>query len=407
MNYTLFTVTVSLFLTPMAGKKILWLCSWYPDRLDPFNGDFVQRHARAAALYNDIYVIHVVGDFQAESRITHEIKENQGVKEHLVYFRKVSFAGKIRNHRRWLHAYRQALKKYVDTSDIPHLVHVHVPFRDGMMAIMFKSKYKVPYIVTEHWTIYQPQNQVPFDRQKKIFRTIINWVVRNSLLLLPVSRNLGKQMNGLLTPKEFVVVENVANTDYFCLNETAPPVSVFRFIHVSTMSYQKNVEGIIDCFVEFQKSNPMTELVLVGPVSEGIRQKIATTGLAGVNLFVRGEISYREVALEMQKAHALVLFSRYENSPCSIIEALCCGLPVISTNVGGIPELIDETNGILVESNDKDALRTAFAKMKDNYGQYDRKKISQVAISRFSYNVIGKKLDAIYEALIPSENSAE
>ncbi|HQV61525.1 MAG TPA: hypothetical protein PLG08_12150, partial [Chitinophagaceae bacterium] len=46
----------------MSRKKILWLCSWYPAKTDPYNGDFIQRHARAAALYNDIYIIHVAGD---------------------------------------------------------------------------------------------------------------------------------------------------------------------------------------------------------------------------------------------------------------------------------------------------------------------------------------------------------
>ena len=43
----------------MQRKKILWLVSWYPNRNDKFDGDFIQRHARAAAIYHDVHVIFV------------------------------------------------------------------------------------------------------------------------------------------------------------------------------------------------------------------------------------------------------------------------------------------------------------------------------------------------------------
>ena len=51
---------------------------------------------------------------------------------------------------------------------------------------------------------------------------------------------------------------------------------------------------------------------------------------------------------EMQQAHSFVLNSNIENAPCVISEALCCGLPVIATRVGGVPEMVDKFNGILV-----------------------------------------------------------
>ena len=102
----------------------------------------------------------------------------------------------------------------------------------------------------------------------------------------------------------------------------------------------------------------------------------------------------------MQEANALLMFSRFENSPCSIIEALCCGLPVIATRVGGIPELINETNGMLVESLDNKGLIAAMGEMITNYTVYNRKKIAEDAAARFSYPVIGKKLDEVYASLI-------
>ena len=214
-------------------------------------------------------------------------------------------------------------------------------------------------------------------------------------MLLPVSRNLGLLINKLVAKKQFTVVENVANEKYFYYDDTKMPGTVFRFLHVSNMSYQKNAEGIIEGFTEFQKKNQQVELVIVGSVPVEMKQMVEKTGLLDKNIFLRGEISYLAVAGEMQQANALVMFSRFENSPCSIIEALCCGLPVIATNVGGIPELLNENNGLLIESLDKQALVAAFEKMVTNYPEYSRKKIAEQALSRISYPAIGKKLDEI------------
>ncbi len=44
--------------------KALWLTSWYPNQLDEWNGDFIQRHARAVSLYCNVEVIHVEADTQ-------------------------------------------------------------------------------------------------------------------------------------------------------------------------------------------------------------------------------------------------------------------------------------------------------------------------------------------------------
>ena len=61
----------------------------------------------------------------------------------------------------------------------------------------------------------------------------------------------------------------------------------------------------------------------------------------------------------MQLADTLVLFSRYENLPCVIAEALCSGLPVVSNRIAGIPEMLDETNGIMLDADNEEQLQLA------------------------------------------------
>lgn len=383
--------------------RILWLCSWYPSRIDPFDGDFIQRHAHAAALFNDVYVIHVAAD--EKGKVTNgQEKENKNtdrLTECIIYFKKtISFFGKVNGFFRWRRLFKDAIAEYIRAYGEPDLVHVHIPLRAGLIALWLKRKYHIPYVVSEHWTIYQPRSSNGFAKRNFVFKFLTRKIIMQSVYLVSVSTDLGKRMNQQVVKKEFVVVPNVANEKLFHYE----PVQErpFVFIHVSNMSHQKNVQPIIKCFETLHSEFPDTQLLLVGPLQNSVSQAADATGLLNQFIFLRGEISYEEVAHALREAHALILFSYYENQPCVIIEALCRGRPVITTPVGGIPEIIDEHNGIFVDVDDDTSLLKAMKEMLLGYSAYDLKKISEEARSKFSYTVVGRLFDSIYRRTVKS-----
>jgi glycosyltransferase involved in cell wall biosynthesis len=81
-------------------------------------------------------------------------------------------------------------------------------------------------------------------------------------------------------------------------------------------------------------------------------------------------------------------------------EALCCGLGVITTNVGGIPELVNESNSILLEPADENALTTAMKQVIEKTKKFDRHNISAAAVPKFSFESIGKKIDDVYNRVM-------
>ncbi len=376
-------------------KKILWLVSWYPNKLDAFDGDFIQRHARAAAIENDIHVIFVK-DAVLDQAYQEEILHSPGLTEQIIYFKRPKgvFA-KIWKQWLWYSYYRKAITHYLRQNGLPYLVHVHVPWKAGIMALWVKLRFKIPYIITEHWTIYNDGNPSTFDKKPLIIKKIYLNIFRNALGITPVSYDLGKRLVHLFNCNLVKVIDNVVEEKWFYYHEH--DFKSFRFIHVSSLADQKNIYEIIEVFRHLCQEFKTVELHIVGPAPEKLIKLIKETGLYNRTIFVIGEKSYTEVAKCMQQTHCLLLFSHYENAPCVIGEALCCGLSVISSDVGGISELLDNSNGILVPPNNQKALSEAMKKMIIEYHHFDRRNIASDALSRFSNNTIGRQFANLYD----------
>ncbi|MBP6478446.1 MAG: glycosyltransferase [Chitinophagaceae bacterium] len=388
----------------MERKKILWLCSWYPSKMDPFNGDFIQRHARAAALFNDIHVIHVTYDYPNDVENSgQELNSIGQLSEQIVYFKKKkSLKAKLTNQLRWLANYKKAIRNYIIKNGKPDLVHLHVPMKAGVLALWMKKNYKISYIVTEHWGIYNHIVEDKYASKSIAFKKYTKKIFERASKFISVSDYLAKGVNRQICKKDYVVIPNAVDTDLFYYKEKE--ASAFRFIHVSNMVPLKNAEGILRSFKNFIQQNINAELIMVGDIGPQIRDYAQTLSFPAGAIKFLGEIPYTQVAAEMQKADCLLLFSNIENSPCVIGEALCCGLPVITTNVGGIPELTSESNSLLIESKDEDALTQAMHEMVGGINNYNRKKIAENAISKFSYSVIGKQINTVYEEIIASKS---
>jgi glycosyltransferase involved in cell wall biosynthesis len=384
-------------------KKILWLASWYPNKTDMFTGDFIQRHAQAASLYNQIIVLHVAKaplSFFSE-RIHEEINKKENLTEHIVYFKcNISFKplNRMISMIRYYLIFKKLILRYLKEEYKPDLVHVHVPVKAGLLAIWLNKKYKLQYVLTEHYCIYNNILEEQFKNKALSYKLFTKKIIKKAAVFSTVSENTGESINKMVVMKPFTVIYNVVDTSLFYYRSFGH--NKIRFIHVSNLSFQKNIEGILKTFAMVGAQNEQVELMIVGKCDQQIFDFAKSTGLLNKTFFFRGEVSYAEVAHYMQSSHSLIMFSRAENMPCVILEALCCGLPVITSKVGGIPEVINPSNGILVASEDEVALRQAILEMIEKYGLFNREAISKEAIGKFSYEIIGKQINELYHRLI-------
>jgi glycosyltransferase involved in cell wall biosynthesis len=342
-------------------------------------------------------VIHVSGHKQINPKAIRS-NDNGLTEQVILYKNKKGTVGRIVNHVEWRKLFRQAVNDYILKMGKPDLVHVHIPMKAGLIALWIKKKFDIPYIITEHWGMYNEVLSGNYNSRPAWFKRISKRIFLNARGWSSVSQYLADRIGEyVLSGLNFKIIHNVVDTSLFYSVEKNG--GKFRFIHVSNMVPLKDVQGILFAFANLIKEKD-AELILVGSDEPGLQQLANTQGLLNKNVFFKGEVSYSTVATEMQKADCLVLFSIMENSPCVIGEALCCGIPIIATNVGGIPELVTTANSILVEPENPEQLTSAMKKIMNDYDKFNKKQIAEAAQSRFNYSVIGKQFDDLYSSIV-------
>lgn len=122
---------------------------------------------------------------------------------------------------------------------------------------------------------------------------------------------------------------------------------------VGRLAYPKNPLMFLQAATEIRHRRPEVRFVLVGrgPLFKDCADFIAENGLSD-SILLLGERSPEETRQFISSFDVLVLTSKFEGLPLTIIEGMFAGLPIIASNVGGIPELVtDGTNGFLIDSD--------------------------------------------------------
>ena len=387
--------------------NVLFLASWYPGRVGAFDGDFIERHAQCISLYNRVFVVYIAKDPAiTDDKIAIEKEISGNLITYKAYYpyskSKLGLGEKFNSTLRGFKLFNQVYKMIAEEYGSMDIVHLNVLMKAGLYALRLKKKYKLPFVLSENWTGYYKEREDGYLQQSWWYQFISKMIYRNCDYPLPVTKDLGDKMNALMGEKDFKVIPNVVDTTLFYPTQETGKLKI-RFIHASTLGYHKNIQGILNVTKKLYQQRKDFELYLLGPASENIIHRTQDYKLLDTCIFFTGQIPYHEVASHLRKADAMVMFSRYENLPCVILEALTCGMPVISTDVGGIREVINEENGILISSEQEDELLKAMNLMLDSITKYDREKIALSAKNKFSFQTVGKQFDEVYKQVLAKQ----
>jgi glycosyltransferase involved in cell wall biosynthesis len=170
-----------------------------------------------------------------------------------------------------------------------------------------------------------------------------------------------------------------------------------RLVHISTLyEAAKNVHGMLRAVKQLSTTTQDFEFHIITDGDATQAKALASElGLLDRFVFFHGTMETQEIAAFLHRCKALVLFSNFENFPCVIPEAWMSGVPVIATEVNGIPEFAHAENSILIEPRNEDQLTQAMLEILHGK-HFDAQALRAYALEHFSYAAISKQLDEVY-----------
>lgn len=383
--------------------NILFLPRWYPHRYDPMPGLFIQRQAEALTTWHHVVVLYVHPDPHCPSEFEIDFAEENGVTAVRVYYKipETVLPGiyQALNLSSFYRAHQRGLEVVGDF--IPDVIHSHILTRTALIGHLMSRRYRVPHVISEHWSRYFQENGTYRGWLRK---PVTRYVVGKAAAMIAVSEALKHAMIAChLSNLHYFVVPNVVTSPLRIDKHQQRHGSRKQFLHVSCFDDRaKNISGLFEAIAELLKRRSDFRCLLAGegPDLERIQQVAVDLDLMGKTVFFVGLKAQKDLTGLYEQVDFTVLSSRYETFGTVLIESLACGTPVVSTAVGIAPEVITDRNGILVPVNDKQALVEAIDRMLDQFSSFDREAIRATVQDRYSPQSVGSQLSAIYTQIM-------
>ncbi len=362
--------------------KVLILPSWYPSSENQIQGTFFKEQAKMISLKKkcNIYVISInkVSKFKSiKKTFTINRSKNQYFTELKIELINLKFS--ILNSIFRKIAEKFVLFYFINKFGKPDLIHLH-SFSAGRMALWFNNKFKIPFMVTEHSSSFfrnkYPRKQLILAKQ----------IFSNSSLNTAVSPELCKLLEKRFN-SHFMYIPNFIDTGFFRNNSTTKE---YTYISIGSLDENKNHIFLVKAFHKnFIKNNSLT-LIIVGDGGKLKQlQGYIDQHKLNKNVFLFGKANRNKIKELLNSSSYYVHSSKYETFGISIIEAMSCGLPVVSTKCFGPEHIINNKTGILSEHNIEDFSIALNEILKNKYNSdYIRKYI----INNFDKKIISTRI---------------
>ncbi len=368
-------------------------------------GLFIQRHAELASGFAEVAVLYLRAAPDKRRSFVIDHKVENWVFTAIVYYGTKSALPKFMV--KWMAGFRFVMAffkgySYIQTNwNKPNLVHVNVLTRLGLLALYLRCFKGIKYVITEHWSRYLPITGTYKGFLRKVATRL---VVKHASAVSTVSENLASAMQSHgLHNLNYLILPNVVDCEEYIPAPKKSKGKVIRFMHISCFEDRsKNISGLLRTITRLSLQRNDFECIMVGEGVDFERLKSLATelGLKAPILQFTGLLEGEKLVEAYQSSDFMVMFSNYENMPVVISESFACGLPVVATSVGGIPEYVNDTNGRLIAVGDEAALLGAIGFMLDNYSSFDPAKIRETAVAVFSKQAVTGKLKELYSFVI-------
>jgi len=258
-------------------------------------------------------------------------------------------------------------------SEKPDIVMTHNLMGVGFLIPLAIRACNIKHIHTIHdIQLLHPSGLMNVNEEKKIdsFFAKIYQVINKKLffgvgvVISPSEWLMNEHIKrGFFKKAQRVILPNPINTPSCLARKVNDGSNKFIFLYVGQIEKHKGIDVLLESFIKLEGNNV---LWIVGDGKESQKSKVKSQKSKNDNIKFFGRKTSAEVQELMQKANCLIVPSLcYENQPTVIIEAVQNNLPIIASDIGGIPEMLNKK--FLFKAGDIASLKNKMRFIVDNY----------------------------------------
>ena len=292
----------------------------------------------------------------------------------------------------------------------PDIVHSHTPFSVGREAVIAALKLRVPLIGTHHTFFNHYLKHVHLDyqwAQKLSWKLTVDYYNRCDTVISP-THSLADELKAHGLTKPCKIVQNAIDTETFRPPDTEEikrqlkkktGISGASLVYMGRVSYEKSIDQLLKVVALLVPQIPDVQLLVVGdgPEREKLEKLAQDLGIVERVLF-KGFLFGQDLVHTLQAGDVFVTASKSENMPLAVLEAMACGLPVVTVTSLGLSEMVqDGANGYLLPPDDPERMAAEVMRlMKDNSLRRGFAVKSREISLNYSDDAVMSRFEAVY-----------
>lgn len=389
--------------------------SWYPSGINLAWGIFCKEQAEALAtifpddnfslsLWGQNYVntfLEVKDHFKNIKKVVHFMKmqkSQEALRKNLVAYNSpaLTWTRKIAkgNINGIIKANENNFRLFSQYFGKPDIIHAHVGYPAGYIAMHLSKKFKIPFVITEHMAPFP--FEVFLNKKKLIPEIYQSLLVASKIIAVSPSLKQEIEKYGL---SNVTYIPNMVNETLF-YPVFSEENEMFTFFFLGGLIPRKGVDALLEA-IKLLEHLPNLRFRIGGEgiLEEAYKAKTHAFGIARKIEWL-GFLNKSQAIEEFQRCNAFVLSSRQESLGVVLLEAIACGKPIIATRCGGPEVIVNEKNGVLVDVDDVQGLAQAMQQMIAEYDKYNPSIIRKDFEERFSRPVVANQIMNVYKDAI-------
>lgn len=363
--------------------RVLFVPEWYPtmDSESQVAGTFCREHVRAASLYDKVAVVALSGRQDRVPTLQWKSVNDGGIPTFYARYG-LSPIPKTTLPFFYFHLWR-AIRRAIREWGRPDVIHTQDAY--SYYVIRVAQSLRIPFVISQHWSCFLER---ALDRGA-IQR--FTWAFSRAARVLPANKFAATDYEAYGLQPSVRWLPNALDTEIFY--PSAASTREPWLLHASGLTPEKRFPDIVQAFVQAQKVRPDAVLQVVGDGKKRAEMEmLAARYLPPESVRFHGYLSKPELAALMRRASGFLLPSDVETFGCVLMEAMACGCPVLTTRVGGIPAVVREGEGILVEARNVPSIADGMLKLLNATHGLDLSRISRETRERFNHRAVGRIL---------------